>query len=59
MTDAQLLNAVIDARDKAHGCKVYLGSETYHATRSGRTSASAADEWMRLRDEAIKRGLMQ
>ncbi len=59
MTDAQLIDATAEAYSKAQGCRVYRGPETYHAIRSGQTSANAAAEWMRLRDEMIKRGLRQ
>jgi len=57
MTDSELIAAEAAARRKAQNCPVYTGPDTYHATRSGRTSAAAADEWMRLRDELKRRGL--
>lgn len=57
MDDAQLIAAERAAYAKAQSCPVYTGDETYHAVRSGGRSAAAADEWMRLRDQMIMRGL--
>jgi hypothetical protein len=57
MTDEELIAAEADARRVAHGCPVYLGSETYHATRSGQRATAAADRWMALHNEMKKRGL--
>ncbi len=53
-----------NAYEKARGCPVYApkhgtdeGVALFHATRSGTTSAAAADDWMRLYSEMKSRGL--
>ena len=64
MDDNKLIDAHDEAYDAARGCKTYApkqktdeGEALYHATRSGRTSAARADDWMRLYDEIKRRCL--
>ena len=58
MTDAELVAAERAAYAKARGCPIYTGNVVSAAVKSARTSAACADEWMRLRAELLRRGLI-
>jgi hypothetical protein len=58
MTDSEIIDAEAAAHKKARNCGVYYkGTSVRAATESGIRSAACSDEWMRLRNELIKRGL--
>lgn len=58
MNDQELMAAIDQAYKNARSCSVYVGGDPAKATAAGQRAAKCAQEWMMLRAEARKRGLL-